>query len=62
MTSCAAFVAVLSFVVLSIACLLAPLALVAFWASGLVSDTDRYVEAVAPLPTTRTSSAPSRTP
>ena len=41
--------AVLSFVVLSIACLLAPLALVAFWASGLVSDTDRYVEAVAPL-------------
>lgn len=29
--------------------LLAPLAVVAGWAHGLVSDTDRYVETVAPL-------------
>jgi hypothetical protein len=32
-----------------VACLLAPLAVTAAWASSQVSDTDRYVETVAPL-------------
>lgn len=40
---------VLSGIVLVLACVLAPLAVVSTWASTTVSDTDRYVETVAPL-------------
>jgi hypothetical protein len=40
---------VLSGVLLVLACVLAPLAVVSTWASTTVSDTDRYVETVAPL-------------
>jgi hypothetical protein len=36
-------------VVLVLACLLAPLSVVSVWASSVVSDTDRYVETVAPI-------------
>jgi hypothetical protein len=35
--------------VLLLACLLAPVSVVAVWAKGQVFDTDRYVETVAPL-------------
>ena len=34
---------------ITIGCLLAPIAVVAVWASDQISDTDRYVETVAPL-------------
>ncbi|MDX6292662.1 MAG: hypothetical protein QOH50_1737 [Kribbellaceae bacterium] len=36
-------------VLITLSCLLAPLAVTAVWASRQVSDTDRYVETVAPL-------------
>jgi hypothetical protein len=36
-------------VLITLGCLLAPLAVVAVWASDEVSDTDRYVQTVAPL-------------
>jgi hypothetical protein len=36
-------------VLITLSCLLAPLAVTALWASRQVSDTDRYVETVAPL-------------
>src|SRR5512133_2805717 len=32
-----------------VACLLAPLSVVSVWASQQISDTDRYVQTVAPL-------------
>ena len=41
--------AVASAVLLSLACLLAPLSVAAVWASTQISDTDRYVQTVAPL-------------
>ncbi len=34
---------------ITIGCLLGPPAVVALWASGIVGDTDRYVETIAPL-------------
>src|SRR3954451_21805145 len=34
---------------ITLSCLLAPLSVTAVWASRQVSDTDRYVETVAPL-------------
>jgi hypothetical protein len=40
---------VVGFVLIGLAALLAPLAVVAVWARGQVSDTDRYVQTVAPL-------------
>ena len=40
---------VTSAVLITIACLLAPLSTTAVWASRQVSDTDRYLETVAPL-------------
>jgi hypothetical protein len=40
---------VIGSVLIGVAALLAPLAVVAVWARGQVSDTDRYVETVAPL-------------
>lgn len=36
-------------VLLVVACLLAPLSVVSVWASSVVSDTDRYVQTVAPI-------------
>lgn len=36
-------------VLIVIACLLAPLAVVSVWASNMVSNTDRYVQTMAPL-------------
>jgi hypothetical protein len=36
-------------VLLTLACILAPLSVVSVWASGYMSDTDQYVETVAPL-------------
>src|SRR4051794_24083391 len=36
-------------VLIVIGCILAPLAVTAVWANRQVSDTDRYVETVAPL-------------
>lgn len=41
--------AVTATVLITIGCLLAPLSVVAVWASQEVSDTERYVETVAPL-------------
>lgn len=41
--------AVASAVLLVIACVLAPLSVASVWASSQVSDTDQYVETVAPL-------------
>ena len=41
--------AVSSAILLSLACLLAPLSVAAVWASTQISDTDRYVQTVAPL-------------
>ena len=41
--------AVASAVLLAIACILAPLSATAVWASTQVSDTDQYVQTVAPL-------------
>lgn len=41
--------AVVATVLIVIGCLLAPLSVVAVWASQQVSDTERYVETVAPL-------------
>ena len=38
-----------SAVLLTLACLLAPLSVTAVWASTVISDTDRYVDTVAPL-------------
>lgn len=38
-----------SVVLITVACLLAPLSVVAVWARGEVTDTDRYVATVAPL-------------
>ncbi|MGV1037001.1 MAG: hypothetical protein ACOYD0_08235 [Candidatus Nanopelagicales bacterium] len=38
-----------SVVLITIACLLAPISVVAVWANGEVSNTDRYVATVAPL-------------
>jgi hypothetical protein len=38
-----------AYVLIGLAALLAPLAVVSVWARGQVSDTDRYVETVAPL-------------
>lgn len=40
---------VTSAILITLACLLAPLSVTAVWASNQVSDTDRYVETVAPL-------------
>src|ERR671910_645912 len=40
---------VVGYVLIGLAALLAPLAVVSVWARGQVSDTDRYVETVAPL-------------
>jgi hypothetical protein len=39
----------LSAVLLTLACLLAPLSVASVWASSELSDTDRYVETVAPV-------------
>ena len=39
----------LSALLIIVACLLAPLSVVSVWASGEVSDTERYVSTVAPL-------------
>ncbi len=36
-------------VLIVVACVLAPLSVVAIWANSLISDTDRYVQTVAPL-------------
>ena len=36
-------------VLITLACLLAPLSVLAVWSSNTVSNTDRYVETVAPL-------------
>ena len=44
-----------------IACVLAPLSVVAIWTRNQVTDTDRYVATVTPWPTTRRSSRPSPT-
>ncbi|XUL99365.1 hypothetical protein ACQ86F_19605 [Streptomyces venezuelae ATCC 10712] len=44
-----------------IGCVLVPLGIVASWTSSIVGDTDRYVQTVAPSPTTRTSRPPSPT-
>jgi hypothetical protein len=41
--------AVVSALLITVACLLAPLSVTAVWASRQVSDTDRYLETVAPL-------------
>lgn len=41
--------ALTSGVLIVVACLLAPLSLVAIWSNSQVSDTDRYVASVAPL-------------
>jgi len=41
--------AVLSAVIITIACVLAPLAVTAVWASTQLSDTEEYVKTVAPL-------------
>jgi hypothetical protein len=38
-----------SAVLIVLACVLAPLSVVSVWASSVVSDTDRYVETVAPM-------------
>jgi hypothetical protein len=38
-----------SVVMIVLACLLAPVSVASVWASRVISDTDRYVEAVAPL-------------
>lgn len=38
-----------SAILFTLACLLAPLSLASVWASAVLSDTDRYVEVVAPL-------------
>ena len=40
---------VVGYVLIGLAALLAPLAVVSVWARGQVSDTDRYVQTVAPL-------------
>src|SRR5918993_2361565 len=40
---------VVAYVLIGLAALLAPLAVVSVWARSQVSDTDRYVETVAPL-------------
>jgi hypothetical protein len=40
---------VASAILLTLACLLAPLSVAAVWASTQISDTDRYVQTVAPL-------------
>ncbi len=40
---------VLAAVLITLACILAPLSVTAVWASTQVSDTDRYVQTVAPL-------------
>lgn len=40
---------ILSAFIIIVACLLAPLSVVAVWAKGEVTDTNRYVETVAPL-------------
>ncbi|MFE0461829.1 hypothetical protein ACFW1A_21535 [Kitasatospora sp. NPDC058965] len=39
----------LSAVLITVACILAPLSIVASWASSIVGDTDRYVAMVGPL-------------
>jgi hypothetical protein len=39
----------LAVILITLACLLAPLSAVSVWARGEVTDTDRYVETVAPL-------------
>jgi hypothetical protein len=39
----------LAVILLTIACLLAPLSVASVWASTVLSDTDRYVETVAPI-------------
>jgi hypothetical protein len=39
----------LAAVLLTVACLLAPLSVASVWASTVLSDTDRYVETVAPI-------------
>ncbi|WP_419996312.1 hypothetical protein [Streptomyces boninensis] len=41
--------AALAAVLIVLGCVLAPLAVVSAWASGVVGDTDRYVDTVAPL-------------
>ncbi|HEU4947655.1 MAG TPA: hypothetical protein VFT31_10915 [Kribbella sp.] len=41
--------AVSSAILITIACLLAPLSVASVWASNVLSDTDQYVETVAPL-------------
>lgn len=41
--------AVGSAVLITLACVLAPLSVASVWASNVLSDTDRYVETVAPL-------------
>src|SRR4051794_7187288 len=38
-----------SAVLLTLACVLAPISVVGVWAGSVVSDTDRYVETVSPL-------------
>ncbi|WP_236654332.1 hypothetical protein [Streptacidiphilus anmyonensis] len=40
----------LSAVLITVACILAPLSIVASWASSIIGDTNRYVAMVAPLP------------
>ncbi|RAG80723.1 hypothetical protein DN069_36595 [Streptacidiphilus pinicola] len=40
----------LSAVLITLACILAPLSIVASWASSIIGDTNRYVAMVAPLP------------
>lgn len=41
--------AVAATILIVVACVLAPLSVVSVWASTIVSDTDRYVETVAPV-------------
>jgi hypothetical protein len=41
--------AVAAAVVITLACVLAPLSVTSVWASSVLSDTDRYVETVAPI-------------
>lgn len=45
----AAWRATASALLVTLACVLAPLSVTAVWASGQLSDTDRYVDTVAPL-------------
>ena len=55
---------VVAALLLVLACLLAPLSLVAVWTRNQLTDTDRYVATVTPLAATRPSRtrSPTRSP